>query len=437
MTVFELILTLSKYPIQKAESYLESLKSLSNAEFLAWQNNKREEILNYHLQNTPFYQQFVGLSKPLEWENLPILTKKDIRLPIQDLISKEFTLKDLRVSTTSGSTGTPLFFAKDRFAHALTWAVIKDRYNWYGIKISSNQARFYGIPLAKFQYYKERVKDFFMNRFRFVVFDLSEDSLNSFERKFRTRKFDFVYGYTNSMVVFAKHLTQKGLVLKKDVCPTVKCCIATSEQCNDIDKQILEVGFGVNVVKEYGASELDFIAFNDKNGDWIISNEAVFIEIIEENNKPVKDGEVGRIILTSLHNKAMPFIRYEIGDLGSIQRSNGGRYDKLITLNGRLNDFAILPSGKKVPGFTLYYVSRQILEKSGIVKEYVIKQISSASFVFEIVSDKPISDKDKALIVSTMEQYLEPGISIEIKRVEKIDRQKSGKLKHFISLVSN
>jgi phenylacetate-CoA ligase len=133
----------------------------------------------------------------------------------------------------------------------------------------------------------------------------------------------------------------------------------------------------------------------------------------------------------------MPFIRYEIVDLGSIERSNGGRYDKLITLNGRLNDFAILPSGKKVPGFTLYYVSRQILEKSGIVKEYVIKQISSASFVFEIVSENSILDKDKALIISTMEQYLEPGISIEIKRVEKIDRLKSGKLKHFISLVSN
>ncbi len=437
MTVFELILIISKYPIQKAESYLESLKSLSNAEFLAWQNNKREEILKYHLQNNPFYQQFTGINKHVKWEEIPILTKKDIRLPIQDLISSEFALKDLRVSTTSGSTGTPLFFAKDRFAHAMTWAVIKDRYSWYGINFSSNQARFYGIPLTRFHYYKERFKDFFMNRFRFVVFDLSEYSLNSFEHKFRQRKFDFVYGYTNSMVVFAKHLTQKGLVLKKDVCPTIKCCIATSEQCTDIDKKILEVGFGVNVVKEYGASELDFIAFNDKNGDWIISNEVVFIEIIDENNKPLKDGEVGRIILTSLHNKAMPFIRYEIGDLGSIQRSNGSRYDKLITLNGRLNDFAILPSGKKVPGFTLYYVSRQILEKSGIVKEYVIKQISISCFVFEIVSDKPILEKDKAIIVSTMEQYLEPGIKIEIKRVDKIDRQKSGKLKHFISLISN
>lgn len=131
----------------------------------------------------------------------------------------------------------------------------------------------------------------------------------------------------------------------------------------------------------------------------------------------------------------MPFIRYEIGDLGSIKRNVLKKYDELLTLNGRLNDFAILPSGKRVPGFTLYYVSRQILEDTGLVKEYVIRQISKFDFVFEIVSDRSISKKDEELIIKIMGDYLEPGLNIVINKVDEINRDKSGKLKHFVSFV--
>ncbi len=111
------------------------------------------------------------------------------------------------------------------------------------------------------------------------------------------------------------------------------------------------------------------------------------------------------------------------------------RYDELATLNGRLNDTAYLPSGKTVPGFTLYYVSKQILEESGVLKEYTIRQTSINTFLFEVVTNAPLLAKHVDLIKNTMYQYLEPGINVEIKRVGEIERQASGKLKHFHSLV--
>lgn len=435
MTIFELTLLISGFPVKKAQKYFKKLQSLSISDFRNWQRDRMSEILNYHYRYTPFYRDFVGKNFTTNWEDLPILTKKDLRLPLDKLISSEYKSKDLRISSTSGSTGTPMLFAKDKFAHALTWTIIKNRYSWYGIKLSSNQARFYGIPLSKWKYLKERIKDYFMNRFRFVVFDLSDKNLKRFENKFRKRKFDFIYGYTNSMVVFAKYLINKNLILSKHVCPTLKSCIVTSEQCSELDQNILEKGFGVNVIKEYGASELDFIAFTNADGVWTISNELVYVEIIGDNGLPLPDGEVGKIVVTSLHNRAMPFIRYEIGDLGSIKHNVLKKHDQLLTLNGRLNDFAILPSGKRVPGFTLYYVSRQILEDTGLVKEYVIRQITKFDFVFEIVSERTISKKDEELIIKIMENYLEPGLNIVINKVEEINRDKSGKLKHFVSFV--
>ena len=51
------------------------------------------------------------------------------------------------------------------------------------------------------------------------------------------------------------------------------------------DKKILENGFGVPVVNEYGAAELDLIGFEDQNGDWLVNFETLFVEILDENNQ--------------------------------------------------------------------------------------------------------------------------------------------------------
>ncbi|MBK6506619.1 MAG: hypothetical protein IPG02_13365 [Ignavibacteria bacterium] len=57
--------------------------------------------------------------------------------------------KDLYTGYTSGSSGHPFRYAKDKFSHAMTWALIKDRYTYYDLTLDSKQARFYGIPFEK------------------------------------------------------------------------------------------------------------------------------------------------------------------------------------------------------------------------------------------------------------------------------------------------
>lgn len=423
------------FPYPEAQKQLDFIKSLDDLEFSKWKFNKRWDIVKFHLEKNPFYRDLLKGNMVENWESLPIVTKAMIQKPLAEIMTPSINPKNCYRSNTSGSSGIPLFFAKDKFSHAMTWAVIGDRYHWHQISLNNKQARFYGIPLNTIPYLKERLKDKIMNRYRFAVFNMSDEILEKYLNKFRREKFDYVYGYTNSLMLFAKYLVKRNIVLK-DICPGLRICIATAEQCNDEDKLYLENSFGVKVVKEYGVSESDFIAINDIDGRWSISNELIHIEVVDENYHPVEDGKVGKIIITSLHNKAMPFIRYEVGDMGSIRKNYNGRYDELLTLNGRLNDIAYLPSGKTVPGFTLYYVSRQILEKSGIVREYTIKQTSVDHFIFEVVTEKPLLNKDIRLIKDTMTQYLEDGIEIEIKRVDKIERDSSGKLKHFYSFLN-
>ena len=394
----------------------------------------RWEKFEFHYKNNIAYRDFVTNQagrKPTAWDEIPILTKKWLQQPLKEVITTGLRSGDLYISNTSGSSGHPFFFAKDKFCHALTWALNIDRYRLHGIEYGDSlQARFYGVSLDINKNLSERLKDFISARNRFNVFDLSDSALDGFIEKFSATKFDYINGYTSVLVVFAKHLINKNLVLK-EICPTLKVAITTSEVLDVSDRALLKKGFGVPVINEYGASELDIIAFEDKDNDWIISNENIFVEIIDGDGSKVFDGQDGRIIVTSLHNRAMPFIRYEIGDTGIISQRRKGIYQILESLQGRTNDVIVLPGGKKAPGLTFYYISKKLLEEGGFIKEFIIKQKSINHFHFEYVADSDLSDKTVDQIKKAMDEYLELGLKVTFSRFDKLERNKAGKLMHF------
>jgi phenylacetate-CoA ligase len=429
MISFDQILRWQGFPIKEAGSALADFELLSTPERAKRLDDKKREIVRYHIANNPFYKSKVGTS-PEEWSQLPIITKRDLQAPLQTMLSSSFQKKDVYVSNTSGSSGHPFFFAKDKYCHALTWSYILRQYESLNIHPGDWQARFYGIPLDKISYAKEKVKDLFMHRVRFPVFDMGDVKLEKFLTQFRRTKIHYVYGYTNSVLLFSQFLLRKGIRLV-DICPTVKRCIVTSEVCRDEDKKIIEKALGVPVIREYGASELDVIAIEDVHGRWAINELNLFVEVVSEDNQVLPKGESGRLVITSLHNKAMPFIRYDIGDIGILEEDDRG--STLKTLSGRVNDTIVLPSGKKSPGLTFYYVSRSILESSGVLKEFIIRQTAFNSFEFDVVSDRPLTPKETKDIRDKMDLYLEPGLVLKINRVEKIQRPASGKIKHFYS----
>jgi phenylacetate-CoA ligase len=433
--LFDFSLQINGFPMQEAKSELQKIQSIPEQEFEAFIENKKQEIVDYHLKNNSSYQKNVGKTTFNNWNDLPIMTKKNFQKPLLERLSTGFNLKNVYVNKTSGSSGDPFIFAKDKFSHALTWAVIFDRFGWHGIDFNSSyQARFYGIPLDFIGNQKERFKDFLGNRFRFSIFDLSDVVLDRFLKKFATEKFDYINGYTSSIVLFAKFLKQKNIVLK-DICPTLKVCVVTSEMLFDEDKILMEKQFGVAVVNEYGASELDLIAFQNSDGEWQVNSETLFVEILDDNNNVLPYGKEGRVVITSLFNKAHPFIRYDIGDIGVLDKKSTPKKPILQQLIGRTNDIAVLPSGKKSPGLTFYYVSKSIVEDDGNVKEFVVKQTKIDTFEIEYVSKTELNLEQIHKIEAAIALYLEKGLVFTFVRKEKLERSKSGKLKQFVSLL--
>ncbi|MFD1094496.1 phenylacetate--CoA ligase family protein [Salegentibacter chungangensis] len=433
MDWFKLSLQLNNFPINRAQKLLEEIREIPEEKYQEYIVQRRTDIVNYHLKNNPFYRQFFQQEGFKNWEDVPVMQKSDLQQPLQKRLSNGFSKRKAYLGKTSGSSGQPFIFAKDRFSHALSWAGFNNRYNWYGIDLNTSlQARFYGIPLDLYGNIQEKLKDRISLRRRFNIFDLSEDKMKGFLKRFRKKDFDYINGYTSAILLFAKYLQEHDIRLK-DLCPSLKLCIVTSERLFEEDKKLMEESLGVPVINEYGASEVGLIAFENRNSEWIVNSEDLFIEILDKNGKTVPKGTEGRVVITSLYNKAHPMIRYDIGDSGVLSENGSLKQPILKKLIGRTSDIAKLPDGKVVPGLTFYYVTKTIIEDNGEIKEFVITQTATDAFKIEYVSKEDFSELQIKKILHAIETYVGKNLKVNFKRSEVLRRSKSGKLKQFTS----
>lgn len=434
--IFDLSLQLNGFPIQEAKRELQAILDVPESEYAEFIARKKSEIVNFHLAHNAFYRQLAKSSEFKNWNDLPVMRKSDLQRPLSERLSIGYSKANVFINKTSGSSGNPMTFAKDKPCHALIWANIIRRFGWYDIDFNRSwQARFYGRSLDRIAEVKLKLKDYLSKRFRFDIFDLSEEALEKIVAKFKSKRFDYINGYTSNIVQLAKYLRTRNLVLNR-ICPTLKVCVVTSEMLFPDDKKLLEEWLGVPVVNEYGASELEVIAFQNPNDEWQVNAETIFVEILDEHDNPVPNGQQGRIVVTSLFNKAHPFIRYDVGDYGILDEKSSAKKPLLQQLVGRTNDFATLPSGKKPAGMTFYSITKKLFEDDGNVKEFVIKQTKLDTFEIDYTSEKSLQDDEKSRMETIMSDYLEPGLTFVFHHKPFLERTASGKLKQFVSLIN-
>jgi len=422
----ESIFNLMGYKVDKAYEYLLKNSELSEEEFFKWKDKKRWEIVNYHFKNNSFYRKkFSSNEIPKNWSELPIMQKSDFQGNIDTFLSKGSNRLNSYFSNTSGSSGHPMSFAKDKFTHSLNWAFWKIRYSELGLDINSLEARFYGISFEPVGNFIDKIKDLLLNRIRYPIYDLSDMQFEKILNDFSSKKIDYIYGYTSAITLFCRYISKKKINLSK-ICPSLKVVIVTSEVCTNEDRTLIEKTTGVNVFSEYGTSEVGYLTKECRHKNWHILENLVYIESSEKSE----------LIVTDLFNLAQPFIRYKVGDLGDIKSNDcdcKNRGDIIYNFNGRVNDIIYLPSGKVAGGMTFYYISRSILEQSGILKEFIIRQTALDTFVFDIVAFEKLDESKLDIIREKTELYLEKGLKLILNQVEKIDRNNSGKIQHFFS----
>ncbi len=261
--------------------------------------------------------------------------------------------------------------------------------------------------------------------YRKLYLPLLDDEEKTFST-LKSRKPDILAWYPSMLTMMAKINNDNGNPLK------LKKAFSGGELLTGPSRKLIGDSFSCSVFNQYAATEVGAIAFEcPEEHSFHVNSNSVLVEIVDDRGRPKKKG-VGRIIITSLINHAMPLIRYDIGDLGSWGKecSCGRCLPVLDSIDGRADDLVVLPSGK-------IRSARHIIPLDFLdsIKKYQIIQESENLFTFRYVPTK-------ASLSKNAEKYFEnqirtgclgEDIHVDFESVDCIKREKSGKLRKVIS----
>jgi phenylacetate-CoA ligase len=281
--------------------------------------------------------------------DLPILTRAEVRRFRETMRSRESHGKVIHHSS-SGTTDDNLIFYLDRERQAWDRASRIHALARLGVHVGEKQVHF--MPQFGAGGALGRVKDMLrVARDRVTrdpAFDLRPgtparlDAALAFLRAYRPA---VIVGYPSGLFALAqRRLQTKGATALR----RLRYVLSTGELLYDFQRRTIESAFGARVVEEYGSQELGVIASEDASGQWLINSPHVVVEVLR-GERPARAGEMGEIIVTSLHSHVMPFVRYATGDIvtaAQIKTSEPGKQLRILPpIEGRSSDVLLATDG--------------------------------------------------------------------------------------------
>ncbi len=431
------------YPIQyvrgqKVKEYLPQVRAVQSQtmdEINGLRDKKLRSMIHHAYTNIPFYKERFEKAgvRPEEIKTigdlnrLPVLSKREILENEKALVNPNFQQK-LYTRKTGGSTGMTLHFKKEADALALNDAIMYRCYEWYGIDIGDRQIRFWGVPVTSKLRWKEQRKDLILNRIRVSAFDISKTScMKQYERikQFRPAYF---YGYTTAIYGFCLFMKEAGINLN-DL--DLKAVICTAEKMYSHHSKLFAEVLDCPIVDEYGSGENGIIAFQCKKGNMHMMSDHMCIEFLDDENEPVKTGELGKIVITDLSSYAMPLIRYDIADMGRPSDqicSCGVNLPLMEIIEGRKEDFIRTKEGKLVHAAYLCYTL-----KDDTVNEFKMYQRDINTLHVQIVKSPSFNFGSERILDQKLRTALGNDMKISFEYLDRIPREVSGKLRYFVS----
>jgi phenylacetate-CoA ligase len=213
----------------------------------------------------------------------------------------------------------------------------------------------------------------------------------------------------------------------------VKLVIATNEMIREGSRELCRRHFGVELTESYGSVEMGVMAHETPDhGGLRLCEDLTFFEFLDDQGKPIRPGEIGRVVATDLMRNVMPFIRYDQGDRVVFREQEdqyGYRWRRLIRIVGRDDDYVVLPDGRRCSFDAIYDV---IDEYHGIAQFRIIQR-SRSLFQILIVADTAYLSGIREELVRRLEAAFVPGARYEVVQVNRIEADPNGKTRIFIS----
>lgn len=403
------------------------------------QTDRLRRFLLHAGETVPFYRRRFAeadfdpqrFNAPEQMEQLPVLTKADIRGAGQDLFSSVGDRSRLIPYASGGSTGEPVTIYRGPDDSDMSDAALRREYRWYGFDVGDRLALLWGALRDEHSTATlwDRLRASLVNQLFLNAYDLTNDQLLDYARRMRRFRPRALKGYVTPLWLLARYLLDSGIDWVR---PHV--IVTGAEPLFEPQRDVIARAFACPVRNAYGGRESGHMAAEcPEAGRLHLFEDTIYCEILRDG-LPVGPGETGELVVTTWQRWEMPLIRYRVEDLVTRAErscSCGRGLAVLDRIEGRLQDVIVTPNGRMLPGeFFTHLLMDQPVER------FQIEQLRADSLIIRVVPGASFSAAVADEVERRVRGFVAKEMEITFETVERIDPTVTGKHRFVISHLS-
>jgi phenylacetate-CoA ligase len=421
--------------------FLRKSQHWERSELESWQLERMNALLSQARENSAYYAMALApFQLPLrsldEVAKLPVLNKQNIRENFDALQCRNLPRSRFVKSRTGGSTGEPTYYFWDKQGMDWNRASVYRSAEWAGVALGERTVHMSG---SHFDYTQAQALHnrlvYFLQRYRdYSVAFLTQELLERYFVELNKFRPSSIWGYASGLNVFAQYIEKNHPGAPFEY---LKAIVTSSETLLPQHRQRINRVFGADKVHDnYGSREMYIGAECHAHDGYHLHADVLYVEVVDKLNRPCAPGEVGRILLTDLANHAFPFIRYEIGDVGSMAGAArckcGVTLPRLQSVQGRVADLIVLPDRVLTPPNFATLFS----DFPGI-RSYQIRQDKIDKIDVFVVPGEAYEASVGEYVIGAIRQMVGGQATVELHEVPDIAVPESGKRRYVVSAIAH
>lgn len=422
---------------QKREryAYLKELlgnERMSREQLLQKQQKEFAEIITFAASHTDFYENKYqqAMQHTLDdqaLKRLPLLSKEEVVQHRDSMVARGVERDGLRIGHTGGSTGRPLAFYYDSHKTELMRAGMLRSYMWSGWQPGEKILNFWGArqDIKRGGGLRQKVNEVIAAETTISAYEYTQAQLAEWAVFIQSYKPVLLQGYASILAELAGHIIEQRMHMPR----SLKGVFSTAEVLYEWQREAIERAFSCKVFNQYGSREIPNIALECRHGKFHVFTDMVYLESVNIRHE-------NRFLVSSLTNRVMPFIRYDIGDSGSLRGggcSCGSPFPLMEMEFCRSNDIIVTQSGKRI--YPSYFI--HLLDGVKGINQYQFVQGELNRITLNIDAASGLSPKLQTSLQQRLTNEIDKHMNLEIHQVDEIKRTRSGKHRFVINTRSN
>jgi phenylacetate-CoA ligase len=421
---------------------LEQSQWLPRDELECLQFGALEGLLRHARNTVPYYRDdpvYAGIGDaPLDrevWARLPIVTRAQVQDAGDRLRSTQVPASHEPISakTTSGSTGRPLTVLTTGVTHQFWLALTLREHLWHGRDPAARLAVVRPDPTRRVP--PEGIASPDWGTPTSAVFATGPLWLMSLQTDVAVQaewlvanEPDYLLTLPSNLLALAQHLRATGTRLVR-----LRQVRTMGEMLSADVRATCRRLLGVPIVDMYSCQELGYLALQCPAGErYHVQSEVAFVEVVNAEGAPCQPGQTGRVVVTPLHNFAMPLVRYDVGDFAEVGApcECGRGLPVLNRIMGRQRNMLTLPTGE-----TLWPTFAAAWEHVDAIRQIQLVQTGTDKIRARVVGPRPLEPDEEAAFKSDLGKCLGYPFDVSFEYLDRIDRSADLKFEDFVSVV--